>query len=92
MSHLAFIQNLGATELIIVFVIVLLIFGPKALPKLGRSLGEGIREFRGATKKMTDAMNEDEPEETRPRTMLPPESAPPSSAAASTKKESEKLS
>ena len=36
----------GATELLIVLVIVLLIFGPKRLPSLGRQLGGGIREFR----------------------------------------------
>ena len=34
------------TDLIIVLVIVLLIFGPKRLPGLGRSLGEGLREFK----------------------------------------------
>jgi sec-independent protein translocase protein TatA len=36
----------GATELLIVLVIVLLILGPKRLPSLGRQLGGGIREFR----------------------------------------------
>ena len=36
----------GATELLIVLVIVLLILGPKRLPALGRQLGGGIREFR----------------------------------------------
>lgn len=38
--------NIGPTELIIVLVIVLLIFGPKRLPGLGRSLGSGMREFK----------------------------------------------
>ena len=36
----------GATELLIVLVIVLLILGPKRLPSLGRQLGGGVREFR----------------------------------------------
>lgn len=36
----------GATELLIVLVIVLLILGPKRLPSLGRQLGGGFREFR----------------------------------------------
>ena len=36
----------GATELLIVLVIVLVILGPKRLPSLGRQLGGGIREFR----------------------------------------------
>ncbi len=38
--------NIGPTELIIVLVIVLIIFGPKRLPSLGRSLGGGLREFK----------------------------------------------
>ncbi len=36
----------GPTELIIVLVIALVIFGPKRLPDLGRSLGHGMREFK----------------------------------------------
>ena len=38
--------NVGPVEIIIVLVIVLLIFGPKRLPDLGRSLGRGMREFK----------------------------------------------
>jgi sec-independent protein translocase protein TatA len=38
--------NIGPTELIILLVIVLLIFGPKRLPGLGRQLGSGMREFK----------------------------------------------
>jgi sec-independent protein translocase protein TatA len=38
--------NIGPLELIIVLVIVLVIFGPKRLPGLGRSLGSGMREFK----------------------------------------------
>jgi sec-independent protein translocase protein TatA len=38
--------GIGATELIIFLVIVLVIFGPKRLPSLGRSLGSGFREFK----------------------------------------------
>src|SRR3954451_16777934 len=38
--------NIGPMELIIVLVIVLLIFGPKRLPGLGRQLGTGMREFK----------------------------------------------
>ena len=38
--------NIGPMELIVVLVIVLLIFGPKRLPGLGRQLGSGMREFK----------------------------------------------
>ncbi len=40
------LNSIGPTELIIVLVIVLLIFGPKRLPGLGRQLGSGMREFK----------------------------------------------
>jgi sec-independent protein translocase protein TatA len=43
---LAVFQSIGPTELIIVLVIVLVIFGPKRLPGLGRSLGSGMKEFK----------------------------------------------
>jgi sec-independent protein translocase protein TatA len=38
--------NIGPLELIIVLVIILVIFGPKRLPGLGKSLGSGMREFK----------------------------------------------
>ena len=38
--------NIGPLEIVIVLVIVLVIFGPKRLPDLGRSLGSGMREFK----------------------------------------------
>ena len=38
--------GIGPTELIVVLVIALLVFGPKRLPDLGRSLGSGMREFK----------------------------------------------
>ena len=38
--------NIGLPEIIIVLVIALVVFGPKRLPELGRSLGNGMREFK----------------------------------------------
>jgi sec-independent protein translocase protein TatA len=40
--------NIGPLELIVVLIIALVVFGPKRLPELGRSMGRGIREFRGS--------------------------------------------
>lgn len=40
--------NIGPLEIAIVLVIVLIIFGPRRLPELGRSMGRGIRDFRSA--------------------------------------------
>jgi len=50
------------TDLIVVLVIVLLIFGPKRLPGLGKQLGQGMREF----KESITGESKDEPEEQRP--------------------------
>jgi sec-independent protein translocase protein TatA len=41
--------NIGFPELMVIFVVALLVFGPKRLPELGRSLGRGIAEFRKAS-------------------------------------------
>lgn len=40
--------NIGPLEIVVVLIIALVVFGPKRLPELGRSLGKGIREFRGS--------------------------------------------
>jgi sec-independent protein translocase protein TatA len=41
-----FLNNIGPGELIIVLIIALIVIGPKKLPEVGRSLGNGIREFK----------------------------------------------
>lgn len=54
--------GIGPLELIIVLVIVLVIFGPKRLPGLGRSLGSGMREFKDSLSGQgEDAEKEDPP-------------------------------
>ena len=40
------IGNLGITEMAVIFIIALIVFGPRKLPELGRSLGSAMREFR----------------------------------------------
>jgi sec-independent protein translocase protein TatA len=40
--------NIGPLELAVVVIIALIVFGPKRLPELGRSMGKGIREFRSS--------------------------------------------
>jgi sec-independent protein translocase protein TatA len=42
------VPNIGPMEILIVLVIALVVFGPKRLPELGKSVGKGIREFRGS--------------------------------------------
>ncbi len=46
--------RIGITELLVVLIIVLIIFGPKQLPKLSRSLGETLRGFREGMQDETD--------------------------------------
>ena len=57
--------GIGVPELIIVLVILLVIFGPKRLPGLGRSLGSGMREFKesitGKSRGDDDDLDEDHP-------------------------------
>ncbi|UMZ73154.1 twin-arginine translocase TatA/TatE family subunit [Natranaerofaba carboxydovora] len=48
----------GPWELILVLIIALVIFGPKKLPELGRGLGKGLKEFKGATKELKDSVEE----------------------------------
>jgi sec-independent protein translocase protein TatA len=67
---------IGLPELIVLLVVLLLIFGPKRLPEMGRSLGKGMREFKDSiTSKGGD--DDDEP------AALPRSSEPPTTVAAS---------
>ena len=49
-----YMPNIGPLEIIIVLIIALVVFGPKRLPELGRSMGKGIREFRGTVSGESD--------------------------------------
>jgi sec-independent protein translocase protein TatA len=40
--------NVGPTELMVILVLALIVFGPKKLPEMGKSIGKGLREFRKA--------------------------------------------
>jgi len=57
---LAVFQSIGPLELIIVLGIVLLIFGPKRLPSLGRQLGAGMREFKDSITSKSDEDDDDD--------------------------------
>ena len=56
-------NSIGAPELLIVLVIVLLIFGPKRLPGLGRQLGSGMREFKDSISGRGDRHEDDDDED-----------------------------
>ena len=51
--------SIGMPELIIIFVIALIIFGPRKLPELGRSLGKSIGEFKKASNELRSTLEEE---------------------------------
>ena len=57
--------NIGPLEIVVILIIALVVFGPKRLPELGRSMGKGIREFRGSVTGSHD--DDDEDDEETPR-------------------------
>jgi sec-independent protein translocase protein TatA len=68
--------NLGAPELIFILVLALLIFGPKKLPQLGRTLGKGMAEFRRASTELQRAINTADLEEPPRRPVRPAAAVP----------------
>lgn len=50
-------MSLGPWEIIIIFVVILLVFGGKKLPELARGLGEGIKEFKKASKDIKEEVD-----------------------------------
>ena len=47
-------SSIGPVEIMLIFLVILLLFGAKKLPELARGLGKGIREFKNATKQVED--------------------------------------
>jgi len=50
-------MSLGPTEIIILFFVILLLFGAKRLPGLAKGMGRGIKEFRKGIKDVSDGIN-----------------------------------
>jgi len=48
--------NLGMPELIVIFIVALLVFGPKKLPELGKSLGRAMSEFKRSSQEFRDSL------------------------------------
>jgi sec-independent protein translocase protein TatA len=51
--------NLGATEIILIVLVILVFFGAKKIPELARGLGQGIREFKKATREVSEGVEEE---------------------------------
>ena len=67
--------NLGVTELIVIMVILLLVFGAKRLPEIGSSMGKGIREFKKSIREVKDSIDETPEDGTTPSRQLDSQSA-----------------
>ena len=83
MSSLAFMNimfgifNLGGGEIILILALVLILFGAKKLPELARGMGQGIREFKKATREVTDEIeNAGSDTPAQPRKVSPPAPRP----------------
>lgn len=72
--------GIGPLELVIVLVIVLVIFGPKRLPRLGKQLGSGMREFKDAITGKSGSDDDDDDEDQRPKLTATQAAAPESPA------------
>jgi sec-independent protein translocase protein TatA len=64
--------NIGPTELIVVLVIALIVFGPRRLPEVGRTVGKSLREFRKASQDLRDELNINLDDEDLPATSPAP--------------------
>jgi sec-independent protein translocase protein TatA len=67
-------ENIGGSELLVILLVVLIFFGPKKMPEMGKNIGKGIREFKKA---MRDIQDDVEKSMKEPATPLPPPTAPP---------------
>jgi sec-independent protein translocase protein TatA len=74
--------SIGMPELIVIFVIALIIFGPRKLPELGKSLGKSIAEFKRASNELRNTLEEEiRVDEQRQRTTAAPAPLPAASSA-----------
>jgi len=76
--------SIGMPELIIIFLIALVIFGPRKLPELGRSLGKSIAEFKRASNELRSTLEEEIRLEERNHEAAKTIQAPPATAASPT--------
>ena len=64
--------SIGMPELMIIFVIALIIFGPRKLPELGRSMGRSLSEFKRASNELRSTLDEEIRVEDKDPTPIPP--------------------
>jgi sec-independent protein translocase protein TatA len=72
MNTMLGIFNLGGGEIILILAVVLIMFGAKKLPELAKGLGQGIKEFKKATREVTDEVQNAMEDNPPPRRISPP--------------------
>ena len=78
--NIIFAGMIGGWEVVVIFAVILLLFGAKKLPELARGLGQGIREFKKATREVTDEIqNAHDDAPPAPQRRLPPAGSQPQS-------------
>ena len=75
--NITFAWALGGTEVVLILAVILILFGAKKIPELARGMGQGIKEFKKATKEVTDEI-QNAPTDT---TSTPPPPPAPSRAS-----------
>jgi len=63
MNQLLFLQNIGAGEVIIICLVVLLLFGGKKIPELMHGIGKGVKSFKDGVNDIEKEITEDKPED-----------------------------
>ncbi|MFI5280564.1 MAG: twin-arginine translocase TatA/TatE family subunit [Gemmatimonadales bacterium] len=66
-------SNLGFSEILLIMVIFLLVFGAKRLPEIGSAMGKGIREFKKSMREVTDEIDRPAAPPVEPRKLPRPE-------------------
>ena len=69
--------SIGFPELLVIFVIALIVFGPRRLPEIGKALGQGINEFKRASKDLQNRLEQEIEEDRQASTTATPEAATP---------------
>ena len=69
-------MGLGLWEILLIFLVVLLLFGAKRLPEIGSSLGKGIREFKGSLREIENEIKSPEQQAPRRSIHAPPATGP----------------
>jgi len=77
--NIMFAGIIGGWEIVLILAVVLILFGAKKLPELAKGLGSGIKEFKKATREVTDEINTAMDETPPPPKRLPPTTPQPES-------------